>query len=183
MSTQTENKIDWTKELAQPEIQESLTFLIQKLPDIQQSMQSFEQILTFGQSFLQDKNTIQTIEDRLNVYPINSETVEAGLTLLGKLPMLLQQVELLEQLTVFLQDVLNDEQSLQQINQSLNDLPLVEEGKEVVEIVNEIKARTEMEPQENVSLFTLMKWLKDPTVQKGLHYVKTTLAVLGERQK
>lgn len=182
MSAKAENKHELLDVLTQPEIQQSLIYLLHKLPDIQQSVQSIENIVTFGQSFLQDKETITSLENRLAAYPINAETVEAGITLLGKLPLILQQVELLEQATVFIQDVLGDDQSLQQINESLNSLPVVEQSKEVVELVNKIKANAEIERQETISIFTLMKWLKNPAVQKGLHYAKSALTILGERQ-
>lgn len=183
MSTQSNVNNEWSKELAEPEVQESLHYLIRKLPEIQQSIQSLEEMVTFGKSILQDKESINFFEKRLSLYPVNAETIEAGIHLLGKLPMLLQHVEMLEQVTVFIQDVLGDKQSLEQINQSISDLPFVTEGKGALEMAQEIKERAATEPRENVSVFTLMKWLKDPTLQQGLHYVKTALTVLGEKQK
>lgn len=184
MSVQENNvTISWTKELEQPDVQQSLTYLIRKLPEIQQSVESLENVITFGQAVLQDKQTIDSIENRINTYPIDVEAIEAGIQLIGKLPMLLQHVQLIEQLTTFVQDVLGDEQSMEQINTSIEQLPFVKEGKDALEIVQEVKKRTELESRESISIFTMMKWLKDPTVQQGLHIVKTTLTVLGERRQ
>lgn len=183
MSAEEKQNNEWTKELEQPEVQESLTYLIRKLPEIQQSVESIDNLVTFGQSVLQDKQTIGSFESRLSTYPIDAEAIEAGIQLIGKLPMLLQHVQLIEQATVFIQDVLGDERSMEQVNASIQDFPLVKEGKEALEIAQEIKNRAEIEPQENISIFALMKWLKDPTVQQGLHVAKTALTVLGERSK
>lgn len=183
MSIQSNVNNEWSKELAEPEVQEALSYLIRKLPEIQQSVQSLDEMVTFGKSVLQDQETIDTFEKRLSVYPLNAETLEAGIHLIGKLPMLLQHVEMLEQITVFIQDILGDQQSLEQMNQSISELPFVKEGKSAMEMAQEIKERAATEPRETVSVFTLMRWLKDPTVQQGLHYVKTTLTVLGEKQR
>lgn len=184
MSTEhAKNKSDLMSELEQPKVKESLLYLIDKLPDIHQAVQSVDSIVKFGQSVMEDEKTIEMYEDRLSTYPIGYETIEAGIALLGKLPLLLQHVEMIEQITVFVQDVLGDEQSLEQISESINDLPGIEEGKGALEIISEIKERAEFEEQEQISLFTLMKWLKDPTVQKGLHYTKTALTVIGEKTK
>lgn len=178
----TESK-DLLSQLEQPEVKESLLYLINKLPDIKQTVESIDTAVTFGQSIIEDKDTTKLFEERLSTYPISFETIEACIQLLGKLPMLLKHVEMLEQLTVFIEDVLGDERSLQQIKTSIQELPLVEEGKEAVQLVSEIKERAKIEPKEQVSIFTLMKWLKEPTVQKGLHYVKVALTVLGEKSK
>lgn len=184
MSTEhTQSNSDVKTMLDEPEVQQSLLYLIQKLPDIKQAVQSVDSILKFGQAVMQDEETTEMYENRLSTYPIGYETIEAGIVLLGKLPLLLQHVEMIEQVTVFVQDVLGDEQSLEQIAESVSELPGVEEGKGALQLVNEIKERAEVERQEHISIFTLMKWLKDPTVQKGLHYAKTTLTVLGEKNK
>lgn len=180
-STETTATQDWVKQLECPEIQDSLTYLIQKLPDIQKSVQSADELITFGQSFLKDQETIQSFENRLKAYPLNAKTLEAAITLVGKLPMLLQLVETLEQITLFVQNVLGDEQSIDQLMQSFNELPLVEKGKETVGLLEEIKERAESEPQQQVSIFALMKWMKDPTVQKGLHYARAALDVLDQK--
>lgn len=180
-STETTATKDWLELLERPDIQDSLTYLIHKLPDIQKSVQSADELLTFGQSFIKDQETIQSFENRLKTYPLNADTLEAAVALLGKLPMLLQLIETVEQLTVFVQDVLGDEQSIEQLFQSLNELPLVQKGKETAGLIDEIKEEAQSKPQQQVSLFTLMKWLKDPTVQKGLHYAKAALDVLGKK--
>lgn len=184
MSTeQANNKSEIMNELDQPEVKESLLYLIQKLPEIQEAVQSVDSIVKFGQAVMEDSETAKMYEERFSTYPIGYETIEAGIALLGKLPLLLQHVGMIEQITVFVQDVLGDEQSIEQITQSINELPGVEEGKGALQLVNEIKERAEVERQEQVSLFTLMKWLKDPTVQKGLHYAKTALTVIGEKSR
>lgn len=173
---------EWTEILNEPETKESLTYLIEKLPEIKQSVESIEGMVTFGQTFLQDIDTIDSFENRLKTYPIDAEAIEAGVLLIGKLPLLLQHVQLLEVATIFLQEVFGDEQSMEQVNTSIRELPFVEKALETLDVTKQIKERFNSEPQEKVSIFTMMKWLKDPTVQQGLHVVKTALTVLGERR-
>lgn len=182
MSVQKNSSNDWIAELNEPEVKESLTYLIHKLPEIQQSVESMEKFATFGQSFLQDKQTIDSFENRLSTYPIDAEAIEAGILLIGKLPLLLQHVQLIKTATVFIQDVLGDEQSMEQVSTSIQNLPFVKEGQEALEIAKDVKSRIAHEPKETISIFTMMKWLKDPTVQQGLHVIKTILTVLGERR-
>lgn len=173
---------DLVKELEQPEIKQSLTYLIRKLPDIQQSVESLDKIITFGTAVLQDSETMNSLENRFQTYPVDAEAIEAGIQLIGKLPMLLVQIEMLERITFFIKDVLNDEQSMEQINYSIGQLPFVKEGKEAFEIVREVKERVQKEQSEKVSLLTMMKWLKDPNVQRGLQFVNTALTILNEKQ-
>lgn len=173
---------DLVKELEQPEIKQSLTYLIRKLPDIQQSVESLDKIITFGTAVLQDSETMNSLENRFQTYPVDAEAIEAGIQLIGKLPMLLAQIEMLERITFFIKDVLNDEQSMEQINYSIGQLPFVKEGKEAFEIVREVKERVQKEQSEKVSLLTMMKWLKDPNVQRGLQFVNTALTILNEKQ-
>jgi len=96
--------------------------------------------------------------------------------------MLLQHIQLIETTNVFIQDLLGDEQSMEQVNTSISQLPFVQKGVEALDIAKEVNERVANEPEEKVSIFTMMKWLKDPTVQQGLHVVKTALTVLGERR-
>lgn len=182
MTVQQEKQM-WTDVWNRTETQESLSYLIEKLPDVKRLVEAIEPVIHFSKAVLEDEQTINQFENRLSAYPINGETIEAGIELLGKLPMLLQHVAMLEQLTVFVQDVLGDEQSLEQIKCSIESLPLVQEGKALTDVVKEVKERAATQPQEPVSIFTLMKWLKDPSVQKGLHFAKTTLDILGEKQR
>lgn len=173
---------DWAKELEQAEVQQSLAYLIQKLPEIQQFVESLDKLKTFGAAVLQDKETIQSFENRFQAYPVNAQTIEAGIQLIGKLPTLLQYIEFFERVTFFIQDVLSDEQSMEQMKHSMKQLPIMKEGKEVFEMAREIKERAQYGQPEQISLFTLMKWLKDPTVQRGLHFVNTALTVINEKR-
>ncbi|WP_062350717.1 hypothetical protein [Bacillus kwashiorkori] len=175
------NQYEWLNELDRPDVQESLTFLIQKLPDIQKSVAQLDSVIQFGQAVLQDKTTIDNMEDKLSYTPINYDTLEALVGLLGKLPVLLELVEKLEQGVEFIKAVLADKQSLDQLNESITSLPVITKAKEVAEFVHEVKERAEQEPVQHISLFTVLKWIKSPTVQNGLHYVKTALDVLEKK--
>lgn len=60
--------------------------------------------------------------------------------------------------------------------------PLIKGGSSGIQLLNKVKTRAE-EKNENYSLFTILKWLKDPSVQKGLSYVQATIDVLSEEKK
>ncbi|MBM7585943.1 uncharacterized protein YjgD (DUF1641 family) [Bacillus pakistanensis] len=174
---------EWLNELERPEVQESLKKLIQKLPEIQRSMDSVGNLIQFSESVVKDRETIDKLEQRLTYSSINAESIEALVQLLGKLPVLLKLVERLEQVTVFLESVWKDKETLDQLYHSAMDFPVVERGKETLELVDRIKEKAESQPQQQISIFTVLKWMKDPNVQKGLHYIQATLDTISEKSR
>jgi len=176
-------KNDWLNELDKPEVQESLAQLIKKLPDIQRSLNSVEGMLKFGQSVTEDSDIIEQFEEQLTYSSINQTNIEALIKLLGKLPMLLEWIEKLEQAAVFIENVLGDQESLETLFESLSNQPVVQQGKDTWSVVQTIKERVESTPQEQVSIFTVLKWIKDPNVQKSLRYIQTTMDVLNKKRE
>ncbi|WP_347861862.1 hypothetical protein U0355_01220 [Salimicrobium sp. PL1-032A] len=174
------DRMDWMSELEKPEVQESLTQLLKKIPDIQRSIDSAEEMLAFGQSVMKDKEMINDFEERFTYSTLTQENLEALISLLGKLPMLLELAERLEQITVFIENVLGDQTSLDTLFESFSAQPLARRGKEALTMVETIKEKAEATPQQQISIFTVLKWIKDPNVQKGLHYIQTTMDVLNK---
>jgi uncharacterized protein YjgD (DUF1641 family) len=174
---------DWINELERPEVQESLKQLIQKLPEIQRSMDSVGSLIQFSESVMRDHETIDKFEQRLTYSSINAESLEGLIELLGKLPVLLKLVERLELVTAFLENVWKDKESLDQLYQSALDFPVVERGKKTLELIDQIKEKAESQPQQQISIFTVLKWMKDPNVQKGLHYIQATLDTVSEKSR
>ncbi len=175
---------EWVSELEQPEVQASLADLVRKMPEIQKTYQSLEDIVLFGQAFLQDRESIERLEEKITHYSINEETIKSLVTLIEKLPSIVRVVEQLEEITVFVNSVLKDTESMAYISGTIHEYidPLVNEGEKGIKMLNEIKRRADSKKQ-SYSLFTIMKWLKDPTVQKGLGYMQATLEVLSEDKK
>jgi len=181
---QEKQRPEWVSELEQPEVQASLADLVRKMPEIQKTYQSLEDIVLFAQAFLQDRESIDRLEEKITQYSINEETIKSLVTLMEKLPSIVRVVEQLEELTIFMNSVLKDTESMAYISGMLHEYvdPFVKEGEKGMKLVNEIKKRAEVKHQ-TYSLLTIMKWLKDPSVQKGLGYVHATLEVLSDNKK
>ncbi|MBU5265703.1 hypothetical protein [Virgibacillus proomii] len=171
---------DWMEELARPEIQSALTNLIRLLPELERTFHSIEQITQFSKYISKDTATIKAFEQRFQLSKINEESFEALITILGKLPILLQIIELMEQITLFIKNVLADEQSLEQLKASLFELSLLNQRKEVKELIAAIQERKNS-MDHSISIFTIMKWIKEPKIQNYLKYIQATLDVLQQK--
>ncbi len=169
-------------ELERPEIQQSLTSLLTKLPEIEKSIDSIGNAVQFGKAVLQDESTTRKYDELFSSYNLSLETVASLVTLLEKLPKLVQMIEQLENIIDFVSAVLKDEQSTDYLVSNLKEYaePFLQKGKEGLSFYQEVQQKADCNPQ-NVKMFSLVKWLKDPAVQKGLCYVQATLDVLNER--
>lgn len=172
---------DWLNELENPEVQESLAYLIQKLPDLQKGLEKVENFAQFSQNAMMDKETISRFENNLNYSSVNADSLDALFKLIGKLPMLLELVEKLEQMTVFIENTLGDRRSIESLYESLIAQPVVEQGQDVIKTLTAIKEKAETTPQEPISIFTVLKWIKDPSTQKVLHYIQSTIDVINKK--
>ncbi|MGE7092961.1 hypothetical protein ACQKII_16210 [Lysinibacillus sp. NPDC048646] len=170
------------EQLKQPDVQAALVSLLQKLPTYEENLQAIGNVVSFGQAVLQDQQAIQKYDDLVRSYNLNLETVEALVGLLEKLPKLLQMINQLEDLLDFATAVLADQQTIDYATASIQSYtePVVEKGKQGLSLVKEIQQQAEA-TKEPVKLFTIMKWLKDPSVQKSLKYVQATLQVLNKK--
>lgn len=171
-------------ELGKPEVQDSLTSLLSKLPEIEKSLHSVSNIVDFGQSVVEDKTVVNKYDQLASTYNINIETVTAIVALFEKLPKLVQLIEQLENIIDFVTAVLNDEKSTEYLINNAKEQadPYLKKGKQGIELLEQIQVRAESNPQ-NISLFSLMKWIKDPAVQKGLNYAQATIDILNEKQQ
>lgn len=172
---------DWLNELESPEVQESLVYIIQKLPDLQKGLEKVENLAQFSQNAMMDKEAISRFENRLKYSSVNKESLDALFKLISKLPMLLELVEKLEQTAVFIENTLGDRRSIESLYESLLAQPIVEQGQEVIKTLAAIKEKAETTPQQPISIFTVLKWIKDPSAQKGLHFIQSTIDVLNKK--
>jgi uncharacterized protein YjgD (DUF1641 family) len=179
-----DSKQKWVSELEKPEIQDSLAELVKRMPEIQQTVESLERFVTFGQAVLEDTEAVGAFEDRFSHYNLNEDTVQAFISLMEKLPLIVRMVDQLEQISSFITSVLKDKESMSYLTGSFQEYadPLIKGGSSAIELLNKVKTRAE-EKNENYSIFTILKWLKDPSVQKGLSYVQATIDVLSEEKK
>lgn len=173
------------KEMERPEVQQSLASLLNKLPEIEKSVDAIADIGQFGQAVLHDQTAMNKFDQLLSTYQLDTETISALISLLEKLPKLVIIIEQLENIFDFLTAIVQDEQSQEYLASSVKEYaaPLREKGTEGLALFREIQSRVECNPNHSVKLFSLVKWLRDPIVQKGLCYMEATLHVLDEKTK
>lgn len=169
-------------QLEQPEIQEAIASFLQKLPTYEKQLQQIEQLASFGQAVLNDKDTFNQYDNILRSYNLNTETIEALLSLLEKLPRLNKMLEQLENIIDFISNILQDEKTLENITESIKEYtdPIIEKGSTGISLLKDIRQVAES-TDEPIKITTIYKWLKDPTVQKSLKYVQATLQVLSKK--
>lgn len=181
-------KVDvYVDELADPEVQEALATLIRKLPKIKDAVLAAEQGLELATSILQDKDSLNglfgRLEEQCSAYHVDKESIQALFALLEKMPKLLKYVNAIEQVADFVEDIGKDKQSQQYLLKGVKEYitPVTAKVESGVAVFHEAKERAEHN-HEAVSLFSLLRMLKDPTVQKTLRFTQSLLEVLAEKQ-
>ncbi|WP_203363422.1 hypothetical protein [Bacillus sp. REN10] len=177
------SKQDWVDELDKPEVQASLQTLIEKLPTLTEKLEQVDNLLSFGQAVMNDEHTMEKVKTKLDYTNIDVDTLEAGLRLLEKLPLLLQLVEKLEVAVRFAEQVAGDQKSIEYLQKSAEGYlePIqakVEQGKTLWQ---EIQTKAEAN-QQHISVFTILKWMKDPSVQRILSYVQAFIDTMPKKQ-
>ncbi|WP_217589767.1 hypothetical protein [Lentibacillus saliphilus] len=172
------------KDLDHPDIQQSIEQLIHNLPAVEQALTAVKDAVDFGEAVLQDKRVHEAYESNLELTNINEDTLHALVTLLEKLPLLADVVTRLEEMLEFGATVLSDEQTVQNVMETLNEYvaPYKESLTRIQALKDDIKEQAEQQTS-TITVFTIMKWLKDENIQKGLRYVQATIDVLSEKHK
>ncbi|MGM9988083.1 MAG: hypothetical protein ACI35O_12770 [Bacillaceae bacterium] len=171
--------------LEQEEQVESLNYLVNKLPEFTKALQSLEEPLLFATSILQDKttmsNAVRNVEEKWEQLHIGPEHMEALVSMLHMLPRIMPMLQKIEETALFVQEVLQDKQSIGYLMKGVEELPPVSVGIDVVKETN--KRFSTQQEFANVSVFRLLKLLKDPTVKKGFHYLEVLLQVVNEKNR
>lgn len=155
---------------------DSLERLLDRLPSIVDKVERLDQLLTIGESVLTDEAAIEKLKSKLDHTNIDLDTLESGIRLLEKLPFLLQATEKFEQVIVFLEEVMNDEKSINYLLQQAEGHvePIRERISQWKKLWDELKLDAENNKRE-ITVFTIIKWIKDPQVQRFLSYVQAFL--------
>ncbi|TXL65034.1 DUF1641 domain-containing protein [Cerasibacillus terrae] len=173
------------KELENEEKAQSLHYLVDKLPEFVSSVKVVEDKLNFIVDALSDQKSLQMIaedtERKIEQLHIHQEHVDAMLELVHTLPSLVPVVKKMENLMLFAEDVWGDEKTFDAIVKGVNDVIPIKKGAEIIEETNEhFKANEDMAP---VSVFGLLRLLKDPAIQHGLKYLQSFLYVMNKHAK
>ncbi len=169
------------KQLQQPETQEAIVKLLVNLPAYQKNLETLGEWIDFGKAVLQDKHALNKYDELIRSYNLDLETVEALISLLEKLPRLNELVKTLDNFLQFGEAILHDDASLNYAAASLKSYtdPITEKGRRGLDLVKDIQERAHAD-SEPIKLFTILKWLKEPSVQQALKYVQATLTTLNK---
>ncbi|WP_027415662.1 DUF1641 domain-containing protein [Aneurinibacillus terranovensis] len=181
-----EQNLTWLNELSDPQVQEALTALIQKLPQIQEAMGKVEQGVEIVSSFARDTESINYLAERFERFSelaLNKKNLESLAVIIENLPRIADMMLLLNRIASVVEPIITDKNSLAVVTDTakLVTEPVTERVQEGISIVKEAKARAERN-QTNVSIFGMLKLLKDPAVQKGFKFVQALLDVLSEKK-
>ncbi|MBN6189356.1 DUF1641 domain-containing protein [Aneurinibacillus sp. BA2021] len=176
----------WTNELSNPEVQEALAALIQKLPQIKDAVDKAEQGIAAVSTFATDMDSLNYIAegvDKFSKVALSKENLEALAVLIESLPRLAKMVTLLDKVCTTVEPLVTDKNSLSYLFDTAKVVtaPVTDRVEEGVSIVKEAQARAERN-RDTISIFGLMKMLKDPAVQKGLKFTQALLDILSEKK-
>lgn len=170
--------------LADPEVRQSITNLLHRLPELEKGIGSLENVVDFGHSLLEDKPFIDEMENKLAIHQLDMETLSSLLVLLEKLPSLIASINKIEESLAFVTAISQDSASVDYLTEQVNTYvePVLEEGRKGMSFIAAVKTKAEHD-QKRYSIFSIFKWLKDPAVQKGFRYINATLETLNENKK
>ncbi|GLG01421.1 hypothetical protein Alches_14600 [Alicyclobacillus hesperidum subsp. aegles] len=153
-ATQTHETVDVSDVLLDPAVQASLNTILEKLPQIAQVMTALTK---------------------------DEETLTSLTTVIENLPRLSKIVYLLGRVYQAAEDVVTDGDTLEGFSNMFQNFtkPAVDVAKKGLRAYNAAKERAEHDTTV-YSVFSLLKLLKDPNVQKGIRLVTAMLDELGK---
>ncbi|TCI25367.1 MULTISPECIES: hypothetical protein [unclassified Exiguobacterium] len=168
--------------LTQQDVEKALVSLAARLPEIERSLRRVEDAIDFGHASLMDQAVREKLDVLMDTSNLNIDTWTSAIKLTEKLPLLLTLIEQMEQLFMFMKDAYEDESTRDIVADRLEGYtkPLVEKATETKSIAEEVRRRA-MNDTKPISLFMMMKWLKEPSVQQGLRYIQATIEVMSEK--
>lgn len=176
----------WREELSNPSVQEALTALIQKLPQINEAIGKLEQGMQVISTLSTDTQTINTITEpisHISKVALSKENVEALASIADKLPRIAQSLELLDKVVPLIEKAGQRENWVAMAGLAeVLAAPVTERVQDGMSLVKEAKARSERNTSD-VSIFGVLKLLKDPFVQDGLKFIQALLEVANEKRK
>lgn len=169
---------DWLDQ-SDPDTQEALQNILKQLPELADHIEKMNRAASFGETLLKDEETLRKVKLFLDHSNLDIGTITAAIRLLEKLPFLVEVADRLETFIRFIESVLKDEQSLSYLQRNMEEYlsdatDKVAEGKKLWEQVKQMAENNEKQ----ITLFTVMKWMKEPKVQKLLAYVQALIYVL-----
>jgi len=171
--------------LSQKEIQNSLIQSLEKLPEIVEKYSTLERNIAFIKSTLCDTESMEYLlgglEDEFQKYIPTKDSLEALMELVHKLPKYTKYLSIVEPIMDFLLSISRDQESVDYLYKGAHELtgPIrqkVENGWDLIQRAK-IEADNDHSP---VTIFTVLKLIKEPAVQRSAHFVKALLTLASE---
>ncbi|OIK12977.1 hypothetical protein BIV60_14940 [Bacillus sp. MUM 116] len=168
--------------LSQKEIQNSLIQTLEKLPELVDQYSALERNITFIKSVLNDRESMEYllggIDDEIGKYIPTKDSLEALMALVHNLPRYTRYLSMLEPIMEFLLSTSRDHESGDYLSQEIAG-PIqqkVENGWDLI-----LRAKKEADKDHSpVTIFTVFKLMKEPAVQRSIHFVKALLTITSE---
>ncbi|MEH7335139.1 hypothetical protein V7161_21160 [Neobacillus drentensis] len=171
--------------LSQKETQNSLIQTLEKLPELVDQYSALERNIAFIKSVLNDKESTEYLlgglEDEIGKYIPTKDSLEALMALVHNLPKYTKYLSMVEPIMEFLLSTTRDQESVDYLYKGAQEIagPIqqkVENGWDLIQ-----RAKKEADNDHSpVTFFTVFKLIKEPAVQRSIHFVKALLTLASE---
>ncbi|MDQ6600677.1 hypothetical protein [Bacillus salipaludis] len=171
--------------LSQKEIQNSLIQTLEKLPELVDQYSALERNITFIKSTLNDKQSMEYLlgglEDEFGKYIPTRDSLEALMALVHSLPKYTKYLSMVEPIMDFLLSISRDQESIDYLYKGAQDLagPIQQKVENGLDLIQRAKMEADND-HSPVTIFTVFKLIKEPAVQRSIHFVKALLTIASE---
>lgn len=169
-------------DLSDPGTVEALQKILNQLPEMADRIEKINKAASFAETLVKDEETLHKVNLFLDHSNLDIKTIAAVIRLLEKLPFLAELADKIENQARFIESVLKDEQSQGYLQRNMEEYlshatDKWSEGKQLWEQVKKDAEGNEKQ----ITIFTIMKWMKEPQVQRFLSYVQALIHAFPSR--
>lgn len=167
--------------LGDPDFQAKFVRVIERLAEWDEALGNLPTAIAFGRELVQDRESMRYLmESASEEIPlrVDRDTLAALAELLNALPTLVELMRPLLQFAEFAKAVLEDRASVEYLFASLtSEFESMQRMIEEARIIAREAGRIAAEDRTPVTVWSLIRLLKEPVVQKGLRYAKAFVQV------
>ncbi|MBI0579928.1 hypothetical protein IEC97_21440 [Neobacillus cucumis] len=171
--------------LSQKEIQTSLIQTLEKLPELVDQYSALERNIAFIKSTLSDKESMDYLlgglGDEFGKYIPTKESLEALTALVHGLPKYIKYLSIMEPIMDFLLSISRDKESVDYLYKGAQEIagPIQEKVENGMNLIQRAKKEADKD-HSPVTIFTVFKLIKEPAVQRGIHFVKALVTLASD---
>ncbi|WP_062305658.1 DUF1641 domain-containing protein [Alicyclobacillus sendaiensis] len=171
--------------LGDPDFQAKFVRVIERLAEWDEALGDLPAAISFGRELVQDRESMRYLmESASEEIPlrVDRDTLVAIVDLLNALPTLVALMRPLLQLAEFAKAVFEDRASVEYLVTSLtSEWETMQRRLQEVRAIAQEAGRMAEQDRTPVTVWSLIRLLKEPVVQKGLRYAKAFLQAAQER--